>query len=503
MVSMTRLRAIRVGCGTMRNHKIDRMPTATARAMCIHSLKRPTFGLLVSGWLLAFSGLLLSGCAQFPSAAITGNEQPVEAEAEDEAQNEEEATAEAIPEPQEEPESDKLFEWNANGRKISHVVIDTNEQRARFYDGREQVGWTTIASGRSSHPTPSGEFEVLEKVAKKRSNLYGRIYNSSGGLHKSNAHSRDPVPAGGKFVGARMPNFMRMTYDGIGMHAGAIPNPGQPASHGCIRLPTEVASSLFSKVDIGTRVTVIGNGPDYGNYAERIRRQRAQEKLNRIAAAEQAAQASEQERAQERPAQRASQRQADASSDSSGARSRSRERDQQRGAPSRATTPSPTPTEADDVASDASSEPAPAQPAPQAEQESTSQPAPESAPEPESQQPQPEPARIETSRAPTPAPAQAAPPAPAPAESTTAPEPPAQPVSPRPPIVEDTAAAEAESGAASERRGGKSSGSGGGNGATAPAPQPTAPRRTPRAAEPEIRSANQDQDQLEDADAGA
>lgn len=477
----------------MRSHKIDRMPTATARAMCIHSLKRPAFGLLVSGWLLAFSGLLLSGCAQFPSAAITGNEQPVETEAEDEAQNEAEATAEAIPEPQEEPESDKLFEWNANGRKISHVVIDTNEQRARFYDGREQVGWTTIASGRSSHPTPSGEFEVLEKVAKKRSNLYGRIYNSRGGLHKSNAHSRDPVPAGGKFVGARMPNFMRMTYDGIGMHAGAIPNPGRPASHGCIRLPSEVASSLFSKVDIGTRVTVIGNGPDYGNYAERIRRQRAQEKLNRIAAAEQAAQASEQERAQERPAQRASQRQADASSDSSGARSRSRERDQQRGAPSRATTPSPTPTEADDVASDASSEPASAQSAPRAEQESTAEPAAESAPEPESQQPQPEPAPIETSRAPTPTPAQAPTPAPAPAESTTAPEPPAQPVSPRPSIVEDTAAAEAEPGTASERRGGENSGSD--DGATAPAPQPTAPRRAPTAAEPEIRSANQDQAQ--------
>ncbi|MCF8004409.1 MAG: L,D-transpeptidase, partial [Chromatiaceae bacterium] len=213
-------------------------------------------------WLQIVSAvLLLGGCAQIPVSTPSSGQLPAEVNVESEQETETaEASAQAIPEPQEDPEPDQLFEWNGNGRKISHVVIDTNEQRARFYDGKEQVGWTTIASGVSSHPTPSGEFQVMEKVAKKRSNLYGRIYNANGGLHKRNARSSDPIPAGGKFVGARMPHFMRMTYDGIGMHAGAIPRPGQPASHGCIRLPDTVASSLFAHADIGTRVTVIGSG---------------------------------------------------------------------------------------------------------------------------------------------------------------------------------------------------------------------------------------------------
>ena len=516
----------------MRIHKIDRTPSATARAMCIQSLSRPTPRLLFSGWLLAFGTLLLSGCAQFPYPPITGSDQVAETETETEAdsqaQNAEEARVQAIPEPQEEPEPDKLFDWNGSGRKISHVVIDTNEQRARFYDGQEQVGWTRIASGVSSHPTPSGEFEVLEKVAKKRSNLYGRIYNAKGGLHKSNAQSSDPIPAGGKFVGARMPNFMRMTYDGIGMHAGPIPRPGQPASHGCIRLPKGVASSLFSKVDIGTRVTVIGNGPDYGNYAERIRRQREQEKLNRIAAAERAAAKSDQERAQERPARRVSQRQASGSSDAPDARSRSRERDQRR-APSEpsSASPSPTGTGAGDAASNASpaaeaSQPAArAEPAPATEPatEPAPDPAPAAAPESGAQRPQAESAQVQTATAPTrapdPTPAQtpgqasdqapdqapATAPVPAPTESTTAPEPTPQPATPGRSTAEETAATEIEnraaSGAAGEPRGQEDSGSR--SETRAPAPQQTAPRRAPRATEPEIRSA--DREQVTDAEA--
>jgi hypothetical protein len=242
-----------------------------------------------SGWGSLFAlglALLFGGCAQIPSPPVAETSAQLPDEIEVDTVEEIEVAQEAIPEPEQNPEPGRLYEWDGRGRRINRVVIDTNAQQARFYDGQEQVGWTTIASGVSSHPTPSGEFEVIEKVAKKRSNLYGRIYDASGALHKRNAHSRDPIPEGGKFVGARMPYFMRMTYDGIGMHAGAIPQPGQPASHGCIRLPDEVASSLFAHADIGTRVTVIGSGPDYGDYAERLRRQRAQERRNRVARAE-------------------------------------------------------------------------------------------------------------------------------------------------------------------------------------------------------------------------
>ncbi|WP_210424635.1 L,D-transpeptidase [Marichromatium bheemlicum] len=166
-----------------------------------------------------------------------------------------------------------MYAWNGDGRRVSHIVIDTDEQKARFYDEAEEIGWATVATGVSRHPTPTGRFAVMEKVENKRSNLYGRYFGAGGKLIQSNVKvGRDPAPDGARFVGAKMPYFMRLTYDGIGLHAGPIPRPGRPASHGCIRVPAEVAPLLFAKVGRGTPVIIIGSGPDYGDYAKRQQR---------------------------------------------------------------------------------------------------------------------------------------------------------------------------------------------------------------------------------------
>jgi lipoprotein-anchoring transpeptidase ErfK/SrfK len=50
---------------------------------------------------------------------------------------------------------------------------------------------------------------------------------------------------------------MRITGSGIGMHAGAIPNPGSPASHGCIRLPYSMAQTIYQNAGVGTRVNIM------------------------------------------------------------------------------------------------------------------------------------------------------------------------------------------------------------------------------------------------------
>jgi lipoprotein-anchoring transpeptidase ErfK/SrfK len=55
---------------------------------------------------------------------------------------------------------------------------------------------------------------------------------------------------------APMPFWMRLTHYGIGMHAGVIPKPGEAASHGCIRLPKELAPVLFDAVEVGTTVKI-------------------------------------------------------------------------------------------------------------------------------------------------------------------------------------------------------------------------------------------------------
>ena len=51
-----------------------------------------------------------------------------------------------------------------------------------------------------------------------------------------------------------MPYFMRLNCLDFGMHEGYVPN--YPASHGCIRLPSDAARKFFSELPLGTLVSV-------------------------------------------------------------------------------------------------------------------------------------------------------------------------------------------------------------------------------------------------------
>jgi lipoprotein-anchoring transpeptidase ErfK/SrfK len=151
-----------------------------------------------------------------------------------------------------------LFDWNgADVKGPISVKINRKEQMARFYKGGQEVGWSYVATGVPGHRTPAGSFRVMEKTEDKHSNLWGRVENSGGETVIGDARAgREKIPAGGRFVGSRMPYWMRLTSEGIGMHKGPIPNPGSPASHGCIRLPGGMAEILFAEVSIGTPVTI-------------------------------------------------------------------------------------------------------------------------------------------------------------------------------------------------------------------------------------------------------
>ena len=151
-----------------------------------------------------------------------------------------------------------LFDWNgSNVEGPVSVRINRKEQMARIYKGGQEVGWSYVATGVAGHRTPAGSFRILEKTKEKDSNLWGRVENAAGETVIGDARAgRERIPSGGRFVGARMPYWMRLTGDGIGMHKGVIPNPGSPASHGCIRLPGGMAEILFSEVRVGTPVTI-------------------------------------------------------------------------------------------------------------------------------------------------------------------------------------------------------------------------------------------------------
>jgi lipoprotein-anchoring transpeptidase ErfK/SrfK len=115
---------------------------------------------------------------------------------------------------------------------------------------------TPISSGKRAGMTKPGSFKVLEKDADHRSNIYGNFVDSKGRVVRSGVSTRiDSAPSGTRFVGAPMRWFMRLTWEGVGMHVGHLP--GYPASHGCIRMPEEIAALFYQKVKIGTPAKIV------------------------------------------------------------------------------------------------------------------------------------------------------------------------------------------------------------------------------------------------------
>jgi lipoprotein-anchoring transpeptidase ErfK/SrfK len=123
------------------------------------------------------------------------------------------------------------YRWAANVPQTGEprVVVDLLTQLFYVYRGEQLVGVATISSGKKGRETPLGFWSVM--------------------LKQKLGHSR-------KYENAPMP-FMQM-YDpkGIAFHAG--PNPGYPASHGCVRLPLKFAEKLYGLTQVGTKVVIEG-----------------------------------------------------------------------------------------------------------------------------------------------------------------------------------------------------------------------------------------------------
>lgn len=120
------------------------------------------------------------------------------------------------------------FLWrDVPGNGSTRVVVSLDDQLAFLYKGDTLVAVSTISSGTTKNPTPTGIFPILEK---KR-------------FHRSI-----------KYENAPMPFMQRIDKYGVALHAGHLP--GYPASHGCIRLPAQFAAKLFAVTTVGTPVLV-------------------------------------------------------------------------------------------------------------------------------------------------------------------------------------------------------------------------------------------------------
>jgi lipoprotein-anchoring transpeptidase ErfK/SrfK len=213
-----------------------KFPLLTAKTKTIHKLADR----FLAGAVAASLGLMLASCASKPKPAPVPQQQAF-----------------------------KMYEWNAElatkTQGAASVVIYLDKQKATFFKGSKEIGWTYVASGTASHPTPSGNFKVMEKTPDKISNLYGKLLDFDGNVVDGDFNiTKETLPEGYRFSPARMPLYMRLTSDGVGMHVGPIPKPGRAASHGCIRLPRFMAEKFFSHVSVGTPVTIHASSPADG-----------------------------------------------------------------------------------------------------------------------------------------------------------------------------------------------------------------------------------------------
>jgi lipoprotein-anchoring transpeptidase ErfK/SrfK len=136
------------------------------------------------------------------------------------------------------------------------VVVSLSKQRAYVYAGNKVAIDTPVSSGKKAGFTPSGNFTVVQKDKDHRSNIFGNYVDSRGRVVRGGISARiDSAPSGSHFIGAPMLYFMRLTWEGVGMHVGVLP--GYPASHGCIRMPADIAPQIYARVKIGTPVQVI------------------------------------------------------------------------------------------------------------------------------------------------------------------------------------------------------------------------------------------------------
>jgi lipoprotein-anchoring transpeptidase ErfK/SrfK len=136
----------------------------------------------------------------------------------------------------------------------SHVLISISKQRVYLMTGDQVYIDSPVSSGKRGHATPTGSFHVQEKDPDHHSSVYGNFVDRSGRVVRSGISSViDSAPSGTRFAGAPMKWFCRIT-EGVGMHVGILP--GYPASHGCVRLPPEIAPLIYQKVRVGTRVEI-------------------------------------------------------------------------------------------------------------------------------------------------------------------------------------------------------------------------------------------------------
>ncbi|HEX2749463.1 MAG TPA: L,D-transpeptidase [Verrucomicrobiales bacterium] len=122
------------------------------------------------------------------------------------------------------------------------VKASVNNRAVYVMEGNRPLLVTTACFGKPGAGTPQGNFTAYTKIRNKRSGSYGQY----------------PMPFWVEFQSA------------YGFHAGWV----QPynATHGCVRLPWNVAPKFWALVPQGTPISIASNQPEDASIGKNIPR---------------------------------------------------------------------------------------------------------------------------------------------------------------------------------------------------------------------------------------
>ncbi|UVO50308.1 L,D-transpeptidase family protein [Sphingomonas sp. SUN019] len=114
----------------------------------------------------------------------------------------------------------------APGKGTIVITVDLAAQVLSVFRDGHEIGAAAILFGADAKPTPLGVYPITQKDADHVSNIYH----------------------------APMPYMLRLTNDGISIHASEVEDGYM--THGCIGVPKPFAKKLFAAVKLGDKVIV-------------------------------------------------------------------------------------------------------------------------------------------------------------------------------------------------------------------------------------------------------
>jgi lipoprotein-anchoring transpeptidase ErfK/SrfK len=124
------------------------------------------------------------------------------------------------------------------------VLVSIADRKLAVLEDGEVLATFPVAVGANVSPSPTGEFQIVNRVA-----------------HPTYYHAGKEIPAGKENpLGTR---WIGLSQKGYGIHGTNAPGSvGHAASHGCIRLRNRDMEQLFTMLRVGDSVMIRGERDD-------------------------------------------------------------------------------------------------------------------------------------------------------------------------------------------------------------------------------------------------